>query len=33
MNKENIDTHSLAHTKWNCNVKIGFKWLYERIST
>ena len=24
MNKENIDTNSLAHTKWNCKYHIVF---------
>lgn len=30
MNKENIDTHSLAHTKWNCKYHGVFAPKYRR---
>lgn len=30
MNKESIDTHSLAHTKWNCKYHIVFAPKYRR---
>ena len=30
MNKENIDTNSLAHTKWNCKYHIVFAPKYRR---
>lgn len=30
MNKETIDTHSLAHTKWNCKYHIVFAPKYRR---
>ena len=30
MNKESIDTHSLAHTKWNCKYNMVFVPKYRR---